>query len=163
MGPFGVYPARSTRKYSSRNDRTRDRACFVKGRSLWNDGKAPPATPAGQKRSVLTREQDGVVREVERNAVQRKVRVLELLGVDNIVVAILAGQHASMIGAYRELPDLELLSFEARVVRLNDRDLVEEPVGPSLIGDEFGAVGEEHRAGDAVAMPALAPGELRQF
>jgi len=36
---------------------------------------------------------------------------------------------------------LEFLGSEARVVRLNDRNLVEEPVGPGLIGDVFGAVG----------------------
>jgi hypothetical protein len=34
---------------------------------------------------------------------------------------------------------LEFLGSEARVVRLNDRNLVEEPVGPGLIGDVFGA------------------------
>jgi hypothetical protein len=45
---------------------------------------------------------------------------------------------------------------------LNDRDLIEEPVRASLIGDIFGAVGEKHGAVDRVAISVLAAGKLRQ-
>jgi hypothetical protein len=124
--------------------------------------KSPAGDAGGAERSVLTREQDRVVREVERDAVQRKVGVFELLAEDHAAVAVVAGQGAGLVGAYRELPNLELLGFEARVMRLNDRDLIEQPVGPGLIGDVFGAVGEEHGAVDSVPIPVLAASELRQ-
>jgi len=49
-----------------------------------------------------------------------------------------------VISVHRELPDLEFLGCDALVLRLNDLDLIEEPVRPRLIGDVFGAVVEEY-------------------
>jgi hypothetical protein len=49
------------------------------------------ATAAGSPRSVLARKQDRVVREVQRDLVEREVRVFELLAEDHAAIAVVAG------------------------------------------------------------------------
>src|SRR5271165_444654 len=64
---------------------------------LCHGRKAPPAPAGGAPRSVLARQQDRVVGEVERDAVRREVGELDLLGVDHVTVTVLAGQHGGLI------------------------------------------------------------------
>jgi hypothetical protein len=45
-------------------------------------------------------------------------------------------------------------------VGLDDGDFIEKPVGSSLIGKEFGAVGEKGVPVDAVPVPVFGTGEL---
>jgi hypothetical protein len=46
---------------------------------------------------------------------------------------------------------------------LGDCDDVEQPVGSALFGKELSAVGVEHRAIDAVAIPVFRAGELPEL
>ena len=80
---------------------------------------------------------DDVVRELQRDFIQREIRVLDLLREDDVAVAVVAGQRGCTVGADGELPDLKFLGGDALVVGLNDRDLIEKPVGAALVGDVF--------------------------
>ena len=66
------------------------------------------------------------------------------------------------VGIDRQLPDLEFLARDRFLETLRDRDLINQPVSATGIGDVFGAVGEEDAAHQAVAVPVLAAGELRE-
>ena len=55
--------------------------------------KDPADAGGGATRSVLARQQNRVVREVERDAIRWEVGVFELLAEDHASVAIVAGQH----------------------------------------------------------------------
>src|ERR1035441_2360310 len=72
---------------------------------------------------VLPRQQDGVVGEVEGDALRREIGVFNRLAEDHVAVAVVAGQHRSLIGVHRELPDLKVFGCNTRVMLLNDRDL----------------------------------------
>ena len=124
--------------------------------------KTPPTDAGGVGRSVLARQQDRVAAEIKGDAVRREVGVFNRLGVDDVVVAVLTDQRGGIVWLDRELPHLEFFSGDAFIVRLNDRDFIEEPIGFGLVGDVLGTVGEQHLAVDAVAIPLFGTGELRQ-
>jgi hypothetical protein len=126
------------------------------------DEEIPAGDAGGARRSVLTRQQDRVVGEVKGDALRRKVGVFDLLGVDHVVVAVVASENAGMVGVHRELPDLEFFGGNTLVVRLNDRDFIEEPLGAGLVSHEFRAIGEKNLAVDPVAIPLFAARELCQ-
>jgi hypothetical protein len=48
---------------------------------------------------------DQVVREIQRNVIQRKIRVLDLLDTHDVAVAIIAGERSASVGTYGQLPD----------------------------------------------------------
>jgi hypothetical protein len=88
--------------------------------------------------------------------------VLDLLGEHDIAVAIIASERSGSVGAYSELPDLKLLGRNSLVVGLNDRDFVQKPIRPTVLGNVVRAVGEENVAIDPVPIPVFAAGELRE-
>jgi hypothetical protein len=57
--------------------------------------------------SVLAWQVDHVVGEVQRDFIQRKIRVLDLFGERDIAIAIVARQRSGSVGTYGELPDLK--------------------------------------------------------
>ena len=65
----------------------------------------------------------------------------------------------AVVKANLQLPDLEFFLGNARFMLLSDCDDVEQPVGAALLGKELSAVGIEHGAIDAVAIPVFRAGE----
>ena len=104
---------------------------------------------------------DHVVGEVQCDLIQRKVGVLDLLGEHDIAVAIVARKRGGSVGTYGECPDLKFLGGNSLVVGLNDRDLVQQPICSTVLGNVLCAVGIENVAVDPVPIPAFAAGELR--
>lgn len=126
---------------------------------------APARTPARAKRqrwSILAWQVDDVVREVQCDFIQREIRVLDLLGEDDVAVAIVARKRTGPIGTYGEFPDLKFLGGNSLVVGLNDRDLVQKPICSTVLGNVVRAVGVENVAIDRVPIPVFAAGELRE-
>jgi len=85
-----------------------------------------------------------------------------VLGVDDVVVAIVANDRRGVIGANGELPYLKLLATHARFMHLCDRDDIEKPVSAAFFGHIFRAVGVKNVAVKAVTLPVLATDKLRQ-
>jgi hypothetical protein len=106
---------------------------------------------------------DHVVGEVQRDFIQRKIGVLDLLGEHDVTVAIVARQRSSSIETYGELPDLKFLGGDSLVVRLNDRDFVQKPIRPAVLGNVLHAVGVENVAVDPMPIPIVTAGELREI
>jgi hypothetical protein len=57
---------------------------------------------------------------------------------------------------------LKFFGGNGLVVRLNDRDFVQKPIRPTVLGNVVRAVGEENVAIDPVPIPVFAAGELRE-
>src|SRR5208337_4225526 len=75
---------------------------------------APARTPARAKRwSVLARQVDHVVREIQCDFIQRKIGVLDLLGERDVAVAIVARKRSGSVGTYGELPDLKFFGGDS--------------------------------------------------
>ena len=87
----------------------------------------------------------------------------DLLREDDVAVAIVAEDRSAAISANLQLPRLELFLSHALLVLLGDSDDIEQPVRSSLFGEELSAVGLEHGAIDAVAVPVFRPGELTEL
>ncbi len=68
-----------------------------------------------------------------------------------------------MVGLDAQLPDLKFLGGDPLLAALREGDLVEQPIGAALIGDVFGAVGEQDVARQPVAIPVLAAGKLAEL
>jgi hypothetical protein len=99
---------------------------------------------------------DHVVREVQCDFVQRKIRVFDLLATHDVAVAIVAGERSGSVRTYSQLPDLKFLGGNSLVVRLNDRNFVQEPIRATVLGDVLHAVGVENVAVDPVPIPVFA-------
>jgi hypothetical protein len=112
---------------------------------------------------VFARQIDRVVGKPERNFRQREVGELDFLAEDEVAIAVVAAEGGCAIVANLQRPHLKLFGGDTRIVRLDDRNLVQQPIGPALVGYLFRAVGEQHFAVDAVAIPMLAAGELREI
>jgi hypothetical protein len=67
------------------------------------------ALEQGINRSVLARQVDDVVGEVQRDFIQRKIQVLDLLGENDVAVAIVARQRSASVGMHGEFPHLKFL------------------------------------------------------
>src|ERR1019366_6985654 len=113
--------------------------------------------------SVLAWQMDHVVSEIQRDLIQRKIGVLDLLGEHDIAIAIVARKRSGAVGTYGELPDLKFLGGNSLVVGLNDRDFVQKPIRPIVLGNVLRAVGVENIAVDPVPIPVFAAGELREL
>jgi len=105
---------------------------------------------------------DHVVGEVQCDFIQRKIRVLDLLGEHDVAVAIVARQCSGSVWTYGEPPCLKFLGGNSLVVGLNDRDFVQKPIRPTVLGNVLRAVGVENVAVDPMPIPAFAAGELRE-
>ena len=62
--------------------------------------------PARALPSVFRRQENGVVGGVELDLVDRKIRELDLVRVDEIMVAVVADERCGAIRVYRQFPDL---------------------------------------------------------
>jgi hypothetical protein len=58
---------------------------------------------------------DYIVGKVQRDLIQRKIRVLDLLGEHDIAVAIVARKRSGSVGTHGELPDLKFLGGDSLV------------------------------------------------
>ena len=106
---------------------------------------------------------DYIVGKVQRDLIQRKIRVLDLLGEHDIAVAIVARKRSGSVGTHSELPDLKFLGGDSLVVGLNDRDFVQKPIRFTVLGNVLRAVSVENVAVDPVPIPVFAAGELREI
>ncbi len=97
---------------------------------------------------------DHVVGKVQRDFIQREIGVLDLLGEHDIAVAIVARERGASVGTYGELPDLKFLGGDSLVVGLNDRDFIQKPVRPAMLGNMLRAVGIENIAIDPMGFPS---------
>ena len=61
-----------------------------------------------------------------------------------------------------QFPELEFVGRHQLVEALRQSDFVKKPIGPAVLGHVFCAVGVEDVAGERVAIPVFAAGELRQ-
>ena len=105
---------------------------------------------------------DYPVGEVQRDFVQREIGVLDFLREHDVAVAIITRKRGGSVGTYCELPDLKFLGGNSLVVGLNDRDFVQKPIRPTVLGNVLRAVGVENVAVDSVPIPGFAAVELRE-
>src|SRR5712692_10809716 len=105
---------------------------------------------------------DYVVGKIQCEFIQWKIGMLDLLGEHDIAVAIIARKRSGSVGTYGELPDLKFLGGNSLVIGLNDRDFVQKPIRPTVLGNVLRAVGVENVAVDPVPIPVFAAGELRE-
>jgi hypothetical protein len=125
---------------------------------------APARMPARAERwSILAWQVDYSVGKVQCEFIQRKIRVLDLLGEHDVAVAIVARKRSGLVGTYGELPDLKFFGGNGLVVRLNDRDFVQKPIRSTMLGNVLRAVGVENVPVDPVPIPVFAAGELREI
>ena len=111
---------------------------------------------------IFARQHDDIIGEVEGHFIEREVGELDPLGEADVRVAILAFEGGGMVRIDLELPDLEGFGCDF-ANGLREGDLIEQPVGSAAFGDVLCAVGVEHVACDAVAMPLLRAGELAEI
>jgi hypothetical protein len=67
---------------------------------------------------------DHVIGETQRDFIQREIGVLDVLGEDDIAVAIVARKRGGSVGTHGEFPNLKFFGGDMLVVGLNDRDFV---------------------------------------
>jgi len=115
------------------------------------------------RRSVLARQVDYPVGEIQRDFIQRKIGVLNLLGEHDVAVAIIAGERSGSVGTYGEFPDLKFLGGNSLVAGLNDRDFVQKPIRSTVLGNVLRAVGVKNVAVNPVPIPIFAAGKLREI
>src|ERR1035437_4633059 len=114
------------------------------------------------RRSVLARQVDYPVGEIQRDFIQRKIGVLNLLGEHDVAVAIVARKRSGSVGMYCEFPDLKFLGGNSLAVGLNDRDFVQKPIRSTVLGNVLRAVGVKNVAVNPVPIPIFAAGKLRE-
>jgi hypothetical protein len=78
--------------------------------------------------SVFARQIDDAVRIPDRHFGCRKIGELKLLGIDNVVSAVFAGERGGAVGPDNEFPHLKLFGGDALFGQLKKRDGVEEPI-----------------------------------
>ena len=117
---------------------------------------------AGHAGSMLAWQIDHVVREPQRNFVDRKIGVLDVLRVNDVVVTIAANQRCGSVFMHRQLPDLEFFGGDFLLVELATGDRVEQPIRFAFVGDVFRAVGKQNVPVDTVPVPVFATRELAQ-
>jgi len=125
---------------------------------------APARTPARAWRwSVLAWQVDHVVGEIQRDFIQREIGVLDLLGEHDVAVAIVARKRGGSVGTHGEFPDLKFFGGDTLVVGLNDRNLVQKPICPAVLGNVLRSVGVENVAVDSMPIPIFAASKLREI
>jgi hypothetical protein len=96
----------------------------------------------------------------ELDLAERKVRLVEELGVNDVAVAIIAGEDRSAISVDLQRPELKGFGGNVLLAALANRDCVEQPIGAAGVGNVFCTVREQHTAIDAVTIPLLAAGKV---
>ena len=113
--------------------------------------------------SVLRRQENDVVGEVELDLIERKIRERDVLRIDDVVVAVVTDQACSPVFIDLQFPDLERFAGDRLLEALRDRDGIEEPIGAAFVSDVFGAVGTKDLAVDAEPVPVFGAGELPEI
>jgi len=124
---------------------------------------APVVSRRGRAQLILTGQVNHIVGEVELHLVKREVREGDLLRVDGIPIAVVAEDGRATVGVNLQVPDLELFAGNARIMLLSNCNDVEQPVSAALLGKKLSAIGVEHRAIDAMAIPVFRAGELPEL
>ena len=122
-----------------------------------------PGRSGADGTSVFARQVDHVITEPKCDAVKWKIRELDVPEEEQVVIAVFDPQRGGIVGPHVEFPDLKRLTTNRLVVALSDGDFVEQPVGAALVGDVFGAVGEQNVSVEGVPVPMLATGKLAEF
>jgi hypothetical protein len=99
----------------------------------------PPRPQARALPSVFRRQQNGVVGEVELDLVERKIRELDVLRIDDVVVAVIADEACGPVFIHLQFPYLEFFGGNVLLETLCNRNGIEKPVGAAFIGNVFGA------------------------
>jgi len=73
----------------------------------------------------------------------------------DVPIAIVAGKRSGSVGMYNELPDLKFLGGDSLVVGLNDREFIEKPIRPAVLGNVLRAVGIKNVTVDRVLIPGF--------
>jgi hypothetical protein len=103
---------------------------------------------------MLARQINGVVGKEEDDLVQRKIRVRDALLVNLLAVAICADQNSRAVVLIDfQGPDLKWLGSHCLVIRLDQRNLIEQPISAACLGYIFRAFGENHFRVDPVPIP----------
>ena len=113
-------------------------------------------------RSVLARQHDRVVREIEHDFLKRKIRELDLFRINDVAVAVVASERRGVVVFHRQFPMLEFLRRDALFVTLRQGDLVDKPISPRRRPPHVRPVGKKHVAHQSMPIPILAARELRQ-
>jgi hypothetical protein len=106
---------------------------------------------------------DHVVREIEPDLVDWKIGVLDVLPIDDVVIAVVADEARRSVDIDLQYPDLECFAGHALFTPLRDGDRIEKPIGSAFIGNVFCAVGEQDVPIDTVTVPAFGTGELSEI
>ena len=111
-------------------------------------------------RLILARQMDHIVREIERDFIERKICELDVLGIDDVVIAIVANERRCPILAHGEFPDLEFFGGNALLMQLADRDGIQKPIGSAFVGQVLCTVCIGDVSVETVPIPVVAAREL---
>ena len=125
--------------------------------------KPAPAEPTRALPSVFRRQEDRIVREIELDFVERKIRERDVLRIDDVAVAVVGNEACAPVFIDLQCPNLEFFGGDVLLEALRDRDGIEKPVGSAFVGDVFRAVGEDDVPVDPVPMPVFGAGELAEI
>jgi hypothetical protein len=103
--------------------------------------------PLRHIRSILAGQHQGVVAETEPDARRGEISPLNLLGVEPVAISIVTYQHGASASGHHQLPVLEVLIPELGGMLLGEGNLINQPVGPRLIGDASDALSVDHVTG----------------
>ena len=102
---------------------------------------------AASCRSILARQQDGVVAEIQADFLEREIRERNPLRANDVAVAVLASEDAGvLVEIDSKFPELEFLRRNGFFIALGQGDFVEKPISAAGIRDIFRAVSEEDAA-----------------
>ena len=126
------------------------RRCAVFAR-LARRWRAPVADTVSARRANRSR-----CCRTKRDFWRRKIGVVKGLREDHVIVAILHGDRAGVVGIDGEFPDLKRLLRHAYYRGVgSELDFVEKPVGAAFVGDVLRAVCEKDVSGtQRVTIPA---------
>jgi hypothetical protein len=119
--------------------------------------------PARAKPSVFRRQENGVVREVEPDLIDREIRKLDVLCVNDVAIAVIADERCGSVFIDLQPPHLEFLARHSLLIKLSDGDRIQKPVGSAPVSNVFRAVCEEDLGVDSVPVPVFGTGELPEM
>ena len=112
-------------------------------------------------RSILARQQNGLVAKIEADLVERKIRERNPLRIDGVAVAVVAGERRLRV-LHLQRPDLKFLRRHLRLVALRERDLVQKPVSAAGVRDMLRPVRKKRAAGGQTASSRLSGTQNRR-
>lgn len=94
--------------------------------------------------SILARQRQRVVAEIEPDARRGEIGPLNLLGIEPVAIAVVADQDCTAASRHDKFPILEILFSELGGMLLGEGDLVDQPVRAHRVGDVFDALGADY-------------------